>query len=148
VLILNNILFLDFINPYLYIFFIITLPSTTTRDVTLLVGFLMGLIIDIFSGTPGFNAFATVLIAYIRPLFQKTFGPREEHDFLVPSIKTYGVGMFLQYAGYLVLIHHFTFFVIESASVAHIGSILLKTVCSSAFTILLIAGLEFFKFRR
>ncbi len=148
VLILNNVLFLGFINPYVYILFIITLPSTFTRDVTLLVGFLMGLAIDIFSGTPGFNAFATVLIAYIKPFFQKTFGPREEHDFLIPSFKTYGTGMFLQYAGYLVLIHHFTFFLIEAGSIAHIGNILLKTACSSIFTLLLIASLELFKFRR
>jgi len=147
VLIFNNVLFLDFINPYLYILFIITLPSTFTRDATLLIGFLMGLVIDMFSGTPGFNAFATVLIAYIKPFFQKTFGPREEHDFLIPSSKTYGAAMFLQYAGYLVLIHHFTFFLIEAGSITHLGNVLIKTICSFIFTMLLIAGIEFFKFR-
>ena len=148
VLILNNILFFGFINPYLYILFIITLPSTMTRDATLLVGFLMGLIIDIFSGTPGFNAFATLLIAYIKPFFQKTFGPREEHDLIIPSFKTYGVGMFLQYAGYLVLIHHLMFFLIEAGSIFKFQSILIKTLCSSIFTMLLIVSMEIFKFRR
>jgi len=148
VLILNNILFFTFINPYLYILFIITLPSTVTREVTLLVAFLMGLIIDMFSGTPGFNAFATVPIAYIKPYFQKAFGPREEHELLIPSFKTYGVGMFLQYAGYLVVIHHFMFFLIEEGSVFNFGSILIKTLCSSIFTVLLIVSMEIFKFRR
>jgi len=148
VLILNNISFFGFINPYLYILFIITLPSTMTRDATLLVGFLMGLIIDIFSGTPGFNAFVTLLIAYIKPFFQKTFGPREEHDLIIPSFKTYGVGMFLQYAGCLVLIHHFMFFLIEAGSIAHFGKILIKTFCSTVFTMLLIGSIEAFKFRR
>jgi len=148
VLILNNILFFGFINPYLYILFIITLPSTATREVTLLTAFLMGLIIDMFSGTPGFNAFTTVLIAYIKPFFQKAFGPREDNDFLIPSFKTYGAGMFLQYAGYLVLIHHFTFFLIEAGSLSNFGSILIKTICSSIFTMLLIVSIETFKFRR
>ena len=148
VLILNNVLFFTFINPYLYILFIITLPSSVTRDVTLLIAFLMGFIIDMFSGTPGFNAFATVLIAYIKPFFQKTFGPREEHELLIPSFKTYGIGMFLQYAGYLVLIHHFMFFLIEAGSISNFGSILIKTLCSSIFTMLLIISMEIFKFRR
>ncbi len=148
VLILNNILFFGFVNPYLYILFIITLPSTVTRGATLLIGFFMGLIIDIFSGTPGFNAFATVLIAYIKPFFQKAFGPREEHDFLIPSIKTYGVGMFLQYAGYLVLIHHFMFFLIEAGTFSHIGTVLIKTFCSAIFTMALIVGIEVFKLKR
>jgi rod shape-determining protein MreD len=145
VLILNNVLFFGFINPYLYILFIITLPSTVTRDATLLIGFLLGLIIDIFSGTPGFNAFVTVLIAYIKPFFQKAFGPREEHDFLVPSFATYGVGMFLQYSGYLVLIHHAVFFLIEAGSLFNFGSIIIKTLCSVTFTMLLIVGMEVFK---
>jgi len=149
ILILNNVLFFGFVNPYLYILFIINLPSHVTRDVTLLVGFLLGLIIDIFSGTPGFNAFATVLIAYIKPFFQKAFGPREEHDyFLVPSITTYGAGMFLQYAGYMVLIHHFMFFLIEAGSVSNFGSILIKTLCSAVFTMLLVGSIEVFKLRR
>jgi rod shape-determining protein MreD len=108
----------------------------------------MGLIIDMFSGTPGFNAFATVLIAYIKPFFQKALGPREEHELLIPSFKTYGTVMFLQYAGYLVLIHHFMFFLIEDGSISHFISILIKTLCSSIFTMLLIVSIEFFKFRR
>jgi rod shape-determining protein MreD len=128
--------------------FIITLPSSVTREVTLIAAFLMGFIIDMFSGTPGFNAFATVLIAYIKPFFQKAFGPREEHELLIPSFKTYGIGMFLQYAGYLVLIHHFMFFLIEAGSIFKFESILIKTLCSSIFTMLLIVSMEIFKFRR
>jgi len=148
VLILNNILFLGFINPYLYIFFIITLPSTVTKDATLLIAFTMGIIIDMFSGTPGFNAFTTVLVAYVKPFFQKAFGPREKHDFLVPSFETYGMGMFLQYSASLVFIHHLLFFIIESGSLFRIGDVILKTICSAIFTMLIVVSMEFFKARR
>jgi len=148
ILILNRILYMEFINPYLYILFILTLPSTIKLEATLIIAFFLVLIIDIFSGTPGFNASVTVLIAYIRPLFQKAFGPREEHDFIIPSFKSYGVGMFLQYAVYLVLIHHFLFFLIEAGSFTHFGQIVIKTVCSVLFTMLLIVSLETFKLKR
>jgi len=148
VLILNNILFLGFVNPYLYILFIITLPSTVTKDATLLIAFALGIIIDIFSGTPGFNALATLSVAYIKPFFQKAFGPREEHDFLVPSFKTYGPGMFLQYCACLVLIHHLLFFIVESASLFRIGDVIFKTICSAVFTMLIVVCIEFFKVKR
>ncbi|MCB9017155.1 MAG: rod shape-determining protein MreD [Paludibacteraceae bacterium] len=149
VLVLNNILFFGYINPYLYVLFLITLPSNLSRSALLFIGFGMGLIIDVFSGTPGYNAFASVLIAYAAPLMQKTFGPREDHDVtIIPSFKSYRVGMFIQYALILVLIHHFVFFLIEYGSVTHIVSILTKTGLSAIFTMLMIIVIETFKFRR
>ncbi|HPH62659.1 MAG TPA: rod shape-determining protein MreD [Paludibacteraceae bacterium] len=149
VLILNNILFFGYINPYLYVLFLITLPSNISRTSLLLIGFVMGLIIDIFSGTPGYNAFASVLVTYAAPLLQKMFGPREDHDIMIiPSFKSYRIGMFIQYALVLVIIHHFSFFIIEYGSLSHIGSILLKTGLSSLFTMLLIIVVETFKSKR
>ena len=148
VLILSNISFLGFINPYLYILFIITLPSTVTRDATLLIAFVMGLSVDIFTGTLGFNAFATVAVAYIKPFFQKAFGPREEHDFLIPSFQTYGVGMFLQYCVSLVFIHHLLFFIVESASLFRLEEVILKTICSVIFTMLIVISMQLFKTKR
>jgi rod shape-determining protein MreD len=113
-----------------------------------LIGFLLGLTIDIFTGIPGVHTFATVLIAYIKPFFQKAFGPREEHEFIIPSFRTYGIGMFLQYATYLVLIHHAAFFIMETGTFSNFGFTLLKIVCSVVFTMLLIISLEIFKMKR
>jgi hypothetical protein len=108
----------------------------------------MGLTIDIFLGIPGVHAFATVLMAYVKPFFQKAFGPREEHEFIIPSFRTYGMGMFLQYATCLVLIHHTTFFIMEVGTFSNFGFTLLKVICSVLFTMLLIVSLEIFKMKR
>ncbi len=66
VLALNNIQFLGFINPYIYILFIIALPVKTPRWLSLILAFILGLTLDIFSNTLGMHAFATVLIAFLR----------------------------------------------------------------------------------
>ena len=63
VLVLNNVQFLGFLNPYIYILFILSLPVKFPRWITLILGFVLGLIIDVFSNTIGTHAFATVLIA-------------------------------------------------------------------------------------
>ena len=66
VLALNNIQFLGYINPYIYILFILSLPVRLPQWITLLLGFVLGLTIDTFSNTMGTHAFATVLIAFLR----------------------------------------------------------------------------------
>lgn len=53
VLILNNIQFLGYINPYIYILFIFSLPYRTPQWLILSLAFILGLTIDIFSKTWG-----------------------------------------------------------------------------------------------
>lgn len=146
VLVLDNVLFYGFINPYLYVLFLITLPPTFSRSAFLLVGFLMGLMIDIFSGTPGCHASACVFLCYLIPYLQNLFGPRNDHSSnVMPSFKTYGSGAFMQYAVVAVVIHHFCFLMVEHASLSDILWVLLKTLCSSVFTLLMVWVLEMIK---
>ena len=64
VLVLNNIQFLGYIDPYLYILFILVLPVQMPRWFLLILAFALGITIDIFSNTLGMQAFATVFIAF------------------------------------------------------------------------------------
>ena len=66
VLILNNIHFLRVATPFLYLYFIIKMPVGTSRDVVVLSSFLIGLVIDMFSNTPGIHAAAFTLAGVIR----------------------------------------------------------------------------------
>lgn len=146
-LILNNICFLGFINPYLYVYFILLLPSSVGRDWTLALGFLIGLCVDIFSDTLGCHAFATTLMAYLKPYIHNLLGPREDYDAYIPSFKTFGQETFLEYAAILVLIHHLTFFVIESFTLVNFFHSLWYAICCSLFTLLLIFCIEKIKER-
>lgn len=147
-LVLNNVLFMDYANPYLYIFFLITLPSSVSRIQLLLISFFMGLCVDIFSSTPGYNAFAATTMAYVTPFFQTIFGPREDHNVvIIPSARSYGFPLFISYAFILALIHHFLLFVVEYGSLSQPFSLLLKTVLSAVFTTILIAILQAIKNR-
>lgn len=53
VLILNNIHFLRVATPFLYLYFILKLPVGISRTNVVFFSFLIGLVIDIFSNTPG-----------------------------------------------------------------------------------------------
>lgn len=145
VLVLNNVQFLGFINPYIYILFILTLPVQLNRHVTLLLGFLLGIIIDMFSNTPGMHAFATVLISYMRNVTIRLFTSIEEGSNPVPSFYTFGVTSFIKYVFVLVFIHHTTLFLLEAFSLVDFKIIFLKILINTVVTLLIILGIQSFR---
>ena len=104
--------------------------------------FFLGLVIDVFSDTPGMNAAATVLLAFLRPLLLRLFVPRETLDDLVPSIQTMGLTPFLKYVSLAVLLHHTMLLTLEFFSLAHYGILLLRILASSLLTVACIMTLD------
>jgi rod shape-determining protein MreD len=147
VLILNNVKFLGFINPYLYILFIITLPISTPRVFLLLIAFVLGLSIDIFSNTPGVHAFATVFAAFMKAPLIRLFAPRDSYDYVEPSMQTFGMNQFVKYAVLMVFIHQIALFAVEAFSFQNVGLLILKILLNSIFTLLLLLSIERFKLK-
>src|ERR1035437_6022369 len=142
VLVLNNIQFLGYINPYIYILFILALPVQTPRWFLLLLAFVLGLTIDIFSNTIGMHAFATVFVAFYRDGIVKLFTNIEEGNNPTPSFHTFGVSAYVKYVIVLVLIHHSALFILEAFSFTHFWIMLAKILLSSLVTVLLILGIQ------
>jgi hypothetical protein len=117
------------------------------REWVLVVGFLLGLSIDIFGNTFGIHALAATFAAFSRYYLLKIFEPRNDYDELAPSIATFGLGAFFRYSLFMVLIHHSLLFFIDYFSFASIGIILLRILLSSVFTLGLFMGMEKFKTR-
>jgi len=145
VLVLNNIQFLGYINPYLYILFILSLPVQMPRWFLLLLAFTLGITIDIFSNTLGMHAFATVLVAFFRQGIIKLFTNIEEGNNPTPAFYTFGVSGYIKYVVVMVLIHHTTLFTLEAFSLVHFWIMLVKIILSSMVTLLLIMGIQSIK---
>ena len=136
VLILNNINFLGYINPYIYILFIILYPVKNNRTLFIFLSFLLGLSIDLFTDSGGVHAAASVFIAYIRPPVLKfSFGMIYEHQTI--KFAQTELGNRLVYFSILTTIHHLVMFSMEIFNFNDIILILQKTLFSSIFTILL-----------
>ncbi len=139
VLIIKNIELGRFINPFLYILFIIALPFETPKWLLLLSGFLLGITIDMFYDTMGMHAAAGVFIAYIRPAILNLFSPREGYEFgTQPTIQYLGVPWFLSYSGILIILHHFVLFYLEVFRFSEFFYTLLRVGLSSLATLLLV----------
>lgn len=113
-LILNNVNLSGFAIPYLYILFILMLPTNTGRIAMLLCAFAAGLTIDIFSNMLGFHTFACVIVAFARILFADRILTRNQ-DITIskPSIHSVKPQYFVGYTVVLTGLFNFVYFAIE-----------------------------------
>ncbi|MDR9457085.1 MAG: rod shape-determining protein MreD [Salegentibacter sp.] len=137
VLILNNINFMGYINPYLYVLFILLYPFNSNQSFFLILSFFLGLSIDIFEDSGGIHAAACLIAAFVRPnLLRFSFGVSYDHQNIRLSTTPFGARF--SYILLMVLIHHFILFSLEMFSLSHIILILKKTLFSSIFTVILV----------
>jgi len=148
-LVFNNIELSGYINPYVYVLFILLLPFDVPNVVLLLSAFALGLCIDLFMGTPGVHSSATVLMAFARPAVLTIFSPREGYQAgTQPRMIQFGLEWFIKYTVLLVLIHHFTLFYLEVFTLHHFFSTFLRAILSSLLTSVILIFSQYFIFRK
>lgn len=137
VFVLNNILFLGFINPYIYIAFVFSYPLKENRVPFLFYCFLLGLGIDFFSDTGGIHTFATVFIAYLRLFFVRIYFRKTASDFTFFQLNSEPFGKVFNFITTLTIIHHFIYFSFANFSFQNFSNVILNTLYSSIFTLIL-----------
>lgn len=142
VLILNNIHIGGYATPFLYIYFILKFSSSVPRNELMLWAFFYGLVIDIFMDTPGMNAAATVLLAFIRPYLLRLFTVHDTQDNMIPSVAAMGTVPFLEYVAVSSLIHCAALLTIEFFSFSAIELLVLRVVLCTVMTVVCILVLE------
>ncbi|TKG88629.1 rod shape-determining protein MreD [Puteibacter caeruleilacunae] len=148
-LILNNVRLAGFMNPFVYVLFILLLPFDTPRNLLLVIGFLLGLSVDIFSDTLGFHASATVLAAFLRPRIIPLISGKEVYESgSAPRMATLGFNWFVKYTAIIVLSHHLFLFFAEAFTLSGFISTLMRALGSALFTIIIILISQFLVFRK
>ena len=147
ILILNEILFSSYINPYLYLILIIRFPLKGSKWFFLFYAFILGFFIDIFSGTLGFHSTATVFIAFIRKAISKITIPHNiigDNEYI--TLKKIGSKSFITFSLFIILAHNTSLFLLEHLAINL--SISSKILASSLVTLVLILILEIYNFEK
>ncbi len=136
IIIFNNMNFLGYISPFPYVLFILLYPVNGNKTGLLLASFLLGFIMDMFSNSGGIHTAACITLAYYRPyLFKFSFGLSYEYQTIkINDVLTPERFSFILFA---VLIHHFVLFVFEAFQISFFWDILIRTILSTIFTIIL-----------
>ena len=142
VLVLNHIHLLGFATPLLYVDFAISFRRNYPKWGILVWCFMLGLVIDIFSNTPGVTAGSMTLLALLQPYLLNPFIPRDSTDDLQPTIRTLGVSKFITYVIVCVAIYTLSFFALEAFSFFNWEQWLLTVGGSLALTVVFVLVVE------
>lgn len=134
VLILNNIHIYGYGTPFLYIFFVLIYSSGTGKNILMLWAFSMGLIIDIFSNTPGINAASATLMAFVRNPILNSFTLHDENETFDPGMSSMGISSFIKYVISVTLVFCTCLQLIDSFSFFDPIVLLLKILTDTVIT--------------
>lgn len=140
VLLLSHLEFLGVCHPFLYIVCLMLLPITMPVWVEMILGALLGLLIDIFCNSIGVHMAACVLMMFIRqPIVRRlVFEPERLKGEI--DLRTLGTEAYIKYLILMVLTHHTVVFTLSAWSWHMLGWVMLEILISGLVSALLILG--------
>lgn len=142
-LIFNSIVLFHVAIPIVFIYFIIRLPINLKLPYLFTLAFFLGLVMDIFSDTPGVNALACVIIAALKtPIFYAYMERDDNTSRISPCVSTMG---FMEYCKYLlsfIVLYCLLVFSIEYFSYADVKDIVIMSASSAALTFVILLATD------
>lgn len=134
---IHRVILFDKAFGFFYIGFLLLLPTTLSRSRLMLVAFASGLLVDVFSDTPGIHAGASVFIMFVRNFWLSVVNDDSQElvNVNMASLKKSG---FLYFLFPLVFIHHFLIFSLENGGLHHFGMLIEKVFFSAVFSSMII----------
>ena len=134
---LNNINLFGFINPNLYLLFIIIYRLDGNPTLLIIIGFVMGLLLDLLTQGSGGHTIATLTIAFLRlSIIKFSFGVN--YDVPMGMIKGSILSQRLMYLILMVVIHHLVLYSVVYFSFNNTITILKNTLFTSFFTFIMV----------
>jgi rod shape-determining protein MreD len=144
VFVFNYVQWFGFLNPFVFLLFLILLPLEIPKSIQYLIAFVTGFIVDSFLRTYGIQAFSCVLMALCRPyiiLILNGFKPLETGVKIVPGVKNFS--WILIYTLLLVFMHQISVTILETFQWTQWWRIIWTSVLNSLFTAFVILCIQY-----
>lgn len=145
VLVLNHLNLSGYGTPIVIACMVLYMPMGSSKAGILLWGFCTGMLVDIFSNTPGVASGAMTFVALIQPPLLNLMVPRDAPEDVTPTIQAMGSGNYIRYTMILFLIHHLVYYSLECFSLYHMADAALLMLTSWISSVLLALLLETFR---
>jgi hypothetical protein len=138
VTILNRINFGGFINPQIYVLYVILFPYyNKNKGYFLLSSFFLGISIDFFMNSGGINAFSLTLIAFFRQtIFNMIIGKQDKNESI--SFHEIPMAKAITYILILTFIHTTSIFWLENFSFDQLGLMFIRIILSTIYSTVII----------
>jgi rod shape-determining protein MreD len=116
----------EYIQLFIYPLVLCLLPLGLAVPVQVLIGFVVGLSVDLFYGSIGVHAAASTLSTYIRNYIIAVFEPRA--GFGTIPIPNVNLTWFMRYAGVFYAAHIAMYFIMEAFTLYYFGKTTIHTL--------------------
>jgi len=140
VLLFDQLQLLGVCHPYIYILCLLMMPITLPHSADMIIGAVVGMIMDIFCNSLGVHTASCIFIMFIRPYLIGAIVNDKDRLNEQITLRTLGMEPLLKYVVILVLAHHLMVFLLAAWSWSHIGFVAVETIVSSLITISIIIG--------
>lgn len=144
VLVFSQIHLFGYATAYIYLIFLIKLPRHTSATSMLLWGFTFGIVVDMFSNTPGMNAAAATAMCFARKPILAMFTHKGLPDDFRPNAKNLKWGSYLIYSVLCMLVFYSVLFILEIFTIGNIIPLLIGIGSSTLLTMLFVIVAEGF----
>jgi hypothetical protein len=151
IFILSKIDLFGFMNPFLYIIFILTLPFKIKHTPLIIISFLMGYFVDLLSGNiMGIHTASALLVGFLRPTIINIVSSSEsDYDTKhAPDYKNMGSKWFFTYAGLLVFVYNLSYFFLEHFTLSGFFKTIFIAIANTIFTLLVFFIYQFLGSRK
>ena len=129
----NNLNLSLYLYPIVYIAPLLMLPSRTQPGMVLLCGLLVGVNVDLLSGSAGLNTIASLATAFFRPMVMKAIiGNEEVKEGVIPSPARLGRSKTFRYLLLMSVIHCLVYFSFEAMTLKYFYLTLFRIVLSAS----------------
>ena len=129
----------------MYILFLINLPARIPRWAEMIIGFMVGMMMDVWHASLGIHISACVALTFVRPLLLNNTVQDVERIKDNLSSQNIGRAEYIKCAVILTVLHHFIVFSLETWNIQFWWMVLLQTLISSVMTLVIILGYEYLK---
>ncbi|MBR3951207.1 MAG: rod shape-determining protein MreD [Bacteroidaceae bacterium] len=142
-IVFNQINLFGIAVPMVFIYIIFRMPLSMPTAWLLTASFFLGLAVDIFSNTPGMNALACTILAFMRRFVLSLYLPHgSDYVAETPSIRGFGLWLYVRYSLTLTFIYCVLLLAIESLSLLDFPYMLMRIVGSTLLTFLFILCID------
>lgn len=122
----------EYFNVLLYPLFILLLPIQLPTSAVVLLGAMVGFVVDWYYGSLGVHASAGAFSGLVRSMVLAAYKPKSGYTGKEPIAAPvyFGWGWFMQVAGLFFVLHLFWYFSVSAFTFVYFDIIMLKTVTS------------------
>lgn len=148
-IVFNHMILFNVAVPLVFVYLIVMLPVTLGTNMSTFLGFLAGLLLDVFCDTPGVNALCCTVLAFARkPVFHLYVSTDDDLAGRSPSSHTMGYAAYMKYMFSMVLLYCAMMFTVEAFQLFSFRLLLIRVAASSAYTFLMLYALDCLLVRR